>query len=993
MPATLTRGSEWHRWDPHMHAPGTLLSDQFGGDWERYLGRIEASTPTVEALGVTDYFCIQTYREVKKKQAGGRLPNVRLLFPNVEMRLDIKTEKKNPINIHLIFSPEDPRHEDEIERILSHLVFEFDGREYRCTMPELADLGRAVDPKQTDALAATRSGANQFKVTLKDIRNLFRTEKWMQKYCLVGVSGSNIDGTAGLQDDDSYAATRREIERFAHVIFASTPSQRDFWLGKSPRHDRSTIERIYGSLKPCLHGSDAHREEKVASPDLGRYCWIKGDLIFESMRQAVIEPEERVWIGETKPTHNSPSISISKIQPEGAGWITNSSIPLNEGLVAVIGSRGSGKTALVDIIAAGAGAIGGHLGESSFLKRAKSPVDYIGSACVSLSWNDGSTKAAQPLSGPAEEDADEEVCYLTQHFVERLCSSSGLAADLRDEMERVVFEATDRTERLEANSFEELTGVLLEPIRLRRNELRERIVSASEEVVREDMLKERLATAKKERDSFKKQLAESRKTLGTLLPKGKAKRAEHLAQIEAASSTLEDNVEKLRRQLKAVDDLSKEVEQTRSTKEPFRFEEMQRRFVAAGLSQKEWTAFEMAFKGDVDAILRSRQISIENAVKVTLDGDPKTPIDTEKTPLSKWPLNVLKKANEAIKKEVGIDAQKQKKYEEVQRTIKTLEISIRRLDEEIKKAEGADARRQKVIDTRRKSYGQVFDTFSEEEVQLNHLYEPLKREISRGVGALSKLSFVVRRNIRLQDWVEKGEQLLDLRKESKLRGHGAIEAAAKNFLFEAWSIGASRDVAKAMDDFRTAFQDDLKRAMPSSITPANRSAWYQSVASWLYDTDLISIEYGITYDGVAIEQLSPGTRGIVLLLLYLAIDQQDHRPLIIDQPEENLDPNSVFEELVPHFREARKRRQVIVVTHNANLVVNTDADQVIIATAKRQDDSLFPTISYEGGSLETKRIRDRVCEILEGGERAFLERERRYRLRWDEDEIMSKAQH
>jgi hypothetical protein len=248
MPATLTRGSEWHRWDPHMHAPGTLLSDQFGGDWERYLGRIEASTPTVEALGVTDYFCIQTYREVKKKQAGGRLPNVRLLFPNVEMRLDIKTEKKNPINIHLIFSPEDPRHEDEIERILSHLVFEFDGREYRCTMPELADLGRAVDPKQTDALAATRSGANQFKVTLKDIRNLFRTEKWMQKYCLVGVSGSNIDGTAGLQDDDSYAATRREIERFAHVIFASTPSQRDFWLGKSPRHDRSTIERMDRTL-------------------------------------------------------------------------------------------------------------------------------------------------------------------------------------------------------------------------------------------------------------------------------------------------------------------------------------------------------------------------------------------------------------------------------------------------------------------------------------------------------------------------------------------------------------------------------------------------------------------------------------------------------------------------------------------------------------------------------------------------------------------------
>ena len=57
--------------------------------------------------------------------------------------------------------------------------------------------------------------------------------------------------------------------------------------------------------------------------------------------------------------------------------------------------------------------------------------------------------------------------------------------------------------------------------------------------------------------------------------------------------------------------------------------------------------------------------------------------------------------------------------------------------------------------------------------------------------------------------------------------------------------------------------------------------------------------------------MSPGTRGIVLLLLYL-----DDRPLIIDQPEENLDPKSVFDELVERFREARLQRQIIIVTHN-----------------------------------------------------------------------------
>ena len=55
-----------------MHAPGTLLADQFGGDWEAYLTAIEQSDPLILALGVTDYFCIQTYKEVRKRKAAGR---------------------------------------------------------------------------------------------------------------------------------------------------------------------------------------------------------------------------------------------------------------------------------------------------------------------------------------------------------------------------------------------------------------------------------------------------------------------------------------------------------------------------------------------------------------------------------------------------------------------------------------------------------------------------------------------------------------------------------------------------------------------------------------------------------------------------------------------------------------------------------------------------------------------------------------------------------
>ena len=151
-------------------------------------------------------------------------------------------------------------------------------------------------------------------------------------------------------------------------------------------------------------------------------------------------------------------------------------------------------------------------------------------------------------------------------------------------------------------------------------------------------------------------------------------------------------------------------------------------------------------------------------------------------------------------------------------------------------------------------------------------------------------------------------------------------------------------------------------------------------SKWLFNTAHISVTYEIVYDGTDIRKLSPGTRGIVLLLLYLALDDVDDRPLIIDQPEENLDPKSVFDELVSLFIKAKTKRQVIMVTHNANLVVNTDADQVIIAEAGPNVTGGLPPITYRAGGLDNADIRKSVCEILEGGEEAFRQRARRLRV-------------
>ena len=126
-------------------------------------------------------------------------------------------------------------------------------------------------------------------------------------------------------------------------------------------------------------------------------------------------------------------------------------------------------------------------------------------------------------------------------------------------------------------------------------------------------------------------------------------------------------------------------------------------------------------------------------------------------------------------------------------------------------------------------------------------------------------------------------------------------------------------------------------------------------------------------------------------MLYLEIDKADYRPLIIDQPEENLDNLSVYEDVMNYFRERKQYRQIIMVTHNPNLVVNTDAEQIVVAdyNGKRT-----PRLEYFSGSLENQAgkmpyatfedfedgIIEQVCSILEGGERAFDRRRKKYQI-------------
>nr|WP_198528023.1 hypothetical protein [Rhodobacter capsulatus] len=296
----ISRGSEWRRWEPHIHAPGTVLNNQFGGGtpWVNYLTSPETVTPKIEAIAVTDYYLTDTYEEVLKHKMAGRLPNVQLIFPNVELRLDVAA-KTGFVNLHLLVSPEDPKHIEELHRILQRLQFQAHGDTFNCTRQDLISLGRKADTTIVDDRAALAHGATQFKVNFDQLRRVMRESDWAKANILIAVAGAAGDGTSGLRQAAD-ATMRQEIEKFAHIIFSSSPAQREFWCGRRGVTLNQLRDR-YGGGKPCLHGSDAHDQQTVGQPVEERYSWIKGGLEFDALRQACIDPEGRAHVAAEPP--------------------------------------------------------------------------------------------------------------------------------------------------------------------------------------------------------------------------------------------------------------------------------------------------------------------------------------------------------------------------------------------------------------------------------------------------------------------------------------------------------------------------------------------------------------------------------------------------------------------------------------------------------------------------------------------------------------------
>ena len=148
----------------------------------------------------------------------------------------------------------------------------------------------------------------------------------------------------------------------------------------------------------------------------------------------------------------------------------------------------------------------------------------------------------------------------------------------------------------------------------------------------------------------------------------------------------------------------------------------------------------------------------------------------------------------------------------------------------------------------------------------------------------------------------------------------------------------------------------------------------QSLYDYLFSLDYLTNNYSILQGDKDLSVLSPGEKGALLLVFYLLLDM-DNIPLILDQPEDNLDNDSVANILVDFIKEAKKKRQIIMVTHNPNLAVVADAEQIIYVSINKKDGN---KVYVESGSIEDPDTNKHIVDVLEGAMPAFRKRDDKY---------------
>lgn len=900
----MNRGSEWRKWDLHIHTPGTAKNDHYGNSdevWERYIDALEKSDVTV--FGITDYFSISNYIKVKEYQKQDRLKG-KFLLPNVEMRIYPVTDKSKLINIHAIFDPF--LDVADIEReFFRQLQFTYHDASYSCIDNDLAKLGRIVEnnPNLADDVAI-KKGIDAFAVSYEALKKVI-DKAFFKGHVIIALSNGSKDGVTGiLNQEGNMQPLRKEITRMSDIILSGNPGDVDYFSGA-----KTSVEEVvstYGSLKPCIIGSDAHSLDKVGVFPNDRITWIKADPTFEGLKQILFEPKERVRITDAMPDFKYDYNIIDHVVLNTAG-VWNQTIPLNQNLNTIIGGRSTGKSTLLASMAA------------KFQKiKDDENYDFIKglSDNVHVFWRDG-----------LEAD-NKEIEYFTQNEIANIISrrdSDKLFLEILTSLPnmREAYEKFKADEAAKFASIQAKVSLFFEK-RRQYNEKNAYVKTLGDK----EGIKREIEKFAKERDTIQRNLTDKKELLERF----------QIAAKELADLRTKEVV--MRQDLEILNLLS-----------------------SSNLLSINPSVSWLGLTEDI-----SQKVS-EEIQKVLAQSNSHLQ-DFVKDLISKEDNAFKALAREINEKQNASDYQEGKKIFDENKNLSHVMEQISNLSKQI-------------LLINKES--QILEELSKE---CKTIASDLLNEHLSYLDMMNSIASVLRiqhDNITLSAGYELKKNLEEKLNECISLRSVSMNALIVNVIFQYQK--------KTKDSIKDCLADLLNKALKGVITFKNGYD-VQSFISMILSGNWFSLQYSVDYEGDNLSDMSPGKRSFVVLKLLL--DFSDKKcPILIDQPEDNLDNRAIYNELVKYIREKKKERQIILVTHNPNIVVGADSEEVIVANqnGKNAPNDRGIKFQYVHGSLENTSvriaddnvpilyrcgIREHVCDILEGGENAFRDRENKY---------------
>lgn len=1001
------KGSKWRKWDLHVHSPA---SHQFAGDWNQFI--IQLGNADCDVVGINDYFSVAGFKEVQRRLSDpgaateGNKPyrealeklKTKTLLPVVECRMNNivldKTDKSGArINFHLIFNPEVAV--DDLETFIKTLKVK----------------DASIGSRYSDA-AFLR---DEVSVNFNDVRNALRGDETFSEQYLIWTPYDEYGGIDGINPATD-KLFKEGLVYNADVLGSSNKKQADFFLWKDSKFTEEQYREWFGKRKPCIKGSDSHnvndelgKLKDQHSKPTDKYCWIKADPTFNGLRQIINEPEDRVYIGRLPPkmeevrsntTRYLSHIHIRKTADADISdvWF-DCEVPLNFDMVAIIGNKGSGKSALADVLALAGNAhcdpkYFSFLTKERFCERNGRIAKQFE---VETVWENG-TKTVTSLNAKPDTNNVEQVRYIPQTYLEKVCTETepGQKSEFQQELRKVIFSHIADAERLGKESLDELIAYKTEELVRQLDSHRQEISKLNGDLVRLEgkgtadyaaQLDGKLKLKQKELEAHiankpavvaqpnnltpEQQAAYA--VVGTELDKERAALAALETQIgdhQNRQKTLTEHVAVAKKLEGKLDNF--EAEFNRLKQEcASDFQKLSldvNAIITLGIDKLALTTKRDSLIADKEKIDAALSLTIPTslpaqktaclerikALQEKLDA-PNKQFQTYQGALKAWEQQKLLIEGDADKAD----------------TLKYFEAQLKYVKEQLP-IEIEAAKQQRIALSRR-----AHETIGAIKTVYEELFAPVQELIESSVIIKEgfKLTFnssIIERTFQrdfFDTYINQGVAGSFCGKE---KGAAMLEELRAEYDFN-----KTDDVIAFAAKITEYLQADMRTAQQGKMSIAaqlRKHVELKQLHDYLWSFPYLEPEYSLKLDGKDLSHLSPGERGTLLLVFYLLVDRS-HEPIIVDQPEENLDSQTVFRLLIPVIKEVKKRRQIIMVTHSPNIAVVCDAEQIIHAFIDRANAN---EVVYTMGSIESPQINKYLVDVLEGTRPAFDNRGSKY---------------